>query len=144
MESVVAKTLRKTIDVALRGELDETLAHKLHKLGPKAVALAALSMCRRIGEKNDALTRLETRGGKPSPSTPSGMVPVYTKPNNSKRHKNPGAKPWHGGVRRERPVKIDEREDHRLECCPHSSGELQRSEQSRTRLTVQRKVTLQA
>lgn len=127
MEPKAAKTLREIIDAALRGELDKALAHKLHELGPEAVALAMLSTCRRIAE-------LENKGIKPSPSTPSGMVPVYTKPNKSRRHKKPGARSGHEGVRRKRPTKIDEREDHRLECCPHCHGELQRCQRTRRRI----------
>ena len=114
MELRTAKTLREIIDAAMRGDLDETLAHKLHALGQEAVALAALSMCRRIAEQGAELVRLENKGGQPSPSTPSGMVPVYTKPNVSKRRKKPGAKNGHDGARRKRPTKIDERKTHRL------------------------------
>ena len=117
------------IDAALRGQLDEARARKLHELGPEAVALAMLSTCRRIAE-------LESKcgNGKVAPSTPSGMVPVYAKPNAPKRHKKPGARKGHQGVRRERPVEIDERKTHRLTCCPHCSGKLQRCERSRTRI----------
>ncbi len=127
MEPAAEKTLREIIDAALRGELDEALAHKLHELGPEAVALAMLSTCQRIAE-------LQGKGGRPSPSTPSGMVPVYAKPNKSKRRKKPGAKPGHEGVRRERPTKIDERKSHRLEHCPHCEGPLQRCNRTRTRV----------
>ena len=134
MEPRTAKTLREIIDAAMRGDLDETLAHKLHALGREAVALAALSMCRRIAEQDAELVRLENKGGTPSPSTPSGMVPVYAKPNVSKRRKKPGAKNGHDGACRKRPVKIDERKTHRLKCCPHCSGKLQRCNRSRTRI----------
>ena len=134
MEPRTAKTLREIIDAAMRGDLDETLAHKLHALGQEAVALAALSMCRRIAEQDAELGRLESNGGKPSPSTPSGMVPVYTKPNVSKRRKKPGAKNGHDGARRKPPTTIDERKTHRLEWCPHCSGELQHGDRTRTRI----------
>ena len=131
MKPGTAKTLREIIDAALGGKLDEALAHKLHGLGPEAVALAVLSMSRHIA----ARTKLDGKGGIPvSPSTPSGMVPVYAKPNKSKRRKKPGAKAGHQGVRRERPVKIDARKTHRLKCCPHCEGKLQRCERSRTRI----------
>ncbi len=128
MRPGTTKTVRAIIDAALSGQLDEALAHKLHELGPEAVALATLSMSRRIAE-------LENKGGggQPSPSTPSGMVPIYTKPNKSKRHKKPGARKGHPGTRRLKPVKIDERETHRLKSCPHCSGKLQRCQRSRTR-----------
>ncbi len=87
MQPGTTKELRAIIDAALRGQLDEVLARKLHALGPEAVALAMLATSRHIAE-------LESKGGdaKPSPSTPSGMVPIYTKPNKSKRRKKPGAR----------------------------------------------------
>ena len=131
MEPGTAKTLRKIIDAAMRGDLDKTLAHKLHALGEEAVALA---MCRRIAEQDAELVRLESKGGKPSPSTPSGMVPVYTKPNVSRRRKKPGAKNGHDGGRPKRPTNIDERKTHGLECCPHCRGELQHCDRTRTRI----------
>ena len=114
MDPRVTRSLREIIDAALRGQLDKTLAHKLHELGPEAVAVAMLATCRRIAE-------LEKRrdSAKPSPSTPSGMVPIYTKPNARKRRKKPGARDGHDGVRRARPTKIDRHETHRLKCCPH-------------------------
>ncbi len=129
MQPRTAKTLRAIIDTALSGQLDEALAHKLHKLGPEAVALATLSMSRRIAE-------LEHKGGdgQSSPSTPSGMVPVYRKPNTSSRRKKPGAREGHPGTRRKTPVKIDRRETHRLKCCPCCDGPLQRCDRTRTRL----------
>ena len=134
MELRTAKTLRQIIDAAMCGELDETLAHKLHALGQEALALAALSMCRRIAEQDAELVRLENKSGTPSPSTPSGMVPIYAKANKSKRRKKPGARNGHDGARRERPTKIDQRKTHRLECCPHCSSKLQHCQQSRTRI----------
>ncbi|MCH7632666.1 MAG: transposase, partial [Planctomycetes bacterium] len=134
MQPGTAKTLRAIIDAALCGRLDETLAHKLHKLGPEAVALATLSMSRHIAEQGAELTRLESKSGTPSPSTPSGMVPIYAKANKSNRRKKPGARNEHKGVRRKRPTKIDERKTHRLDCCPHCRGKLQHGERMRTRL----------
>jgi hypothetical protein len=117
------------IAAALGGELTETQAQQLYALGPEAVALALLSVSRRI-----AVLQSTGNTSATSPSTPSGMVPVYTKANKSKRHKKPGAKDGHQGVRRERPVKIDEHQTHRLKCCPHCNGKLQRCDRSRARI----------
>ncbi len=75
----------------MRGELTETDAQRLHALGPEAVTLFALAMAYRV-------TELETAGAKastPDPATPSGQVPVYTKPAAYKRRKRPGAR-WCG------------------------------------------------
>ncbi len=129
MRSGTAKTLDGIIHAAQRGELDESTARQLHALGVEAVALAMLAVSRHIAELQEL-----SQGQTPSPSTPSGMVPIHAKPNVSKRRKKPGAKPGHEGVRRERPVKIDERKTHRLKCCPHCEGPLQRCERSRTRI----------
>lgn len=117
------------IDSALRGELTQADARQLAILGPEIVALTLLAASRRIAELEDTRSSAQ-----PSASTPSGMVPIYSKPNVSKRRKKPGARSGHEGVRRERPVKIDERQSHRLKCCPHCSGKLQRCQRSRTRI----------
>ena len=117
------------VESALRGELTEAQARRLGKESPEVLALALLAASKRIAE-----LQTQRQGQQPSPSTPSGMVPVYAKPNKSKRHKRPGAKPGHRGARRERPVKIDVRKTHRLKCCPHCEGKLQRCQRSRTRI----------
>ena len=63
------------------------------------------------------------------------MVPIYFKPNPAKRRrKRPGAVPGHPGKRREKPVKIDQREAHRLPCRPHCQAELQRCSRARSRV----------
>jgi transposase len=82
------------------------------------------------------IAELQTQGHRPipSPSTPSGMVPVYAKPNASRRRQKPGAKPGHTGVRRKKPARIDRHETHRLKRCPHCQGRLQRCERQRTRV----------
>ena len=129
MKSGTERSLREIIDAALRGELTEVQARRLGKENPEVLALALLAASKRIAE-----LQTQRQGQQTSPSTPSGMVPIYTKPNTSKRRKKPGAKPGHEGVRRERPVEIDERKTHRLKCCPHCEGKLQRCERSRARI----------
>lgn len=130
MQPGTAKTLRVIVDAALRGELDEAGARRLHALGPEAVVLALLAASRRIAQLQG-----QTTGSTPSPSTPSGMIPVHTKPNNRKRPKKPGAKKGHPGVRRPTPERIDEHRTHRLKRCPCCGGPLQRCNRTRTRLT---------
>jgi len=80
------------------------------------------------------ITRLQGTAAKPPPSTPSGMIAVYTKSSASRRHKKPEAKKGHRGTRRATPVRIDHRQRHRLSCCPHCHGKLQRCHRSRTRI----------
>ena len=93
------------------------------------VTLALLAAGKRIAE-------LEKRCGQQqaSPSTPSAMVPVYAKPNASKRRKRPGAQRGHPGARRGQPARIDRRVEHRLKCCPHCHGPVQRCNRKRTRI----------
>jgi transposase len=51
-------------------------------------------------------------------STPSAMRPVYIKPPARKRHRKPGRKNGHPGVRRATPVHIDQTVEHKLTECP--------------------------
>jgi len=117
------------IKAALRGELSETQAEGLYNLGAEVVTLALLAASKRIAELR---TQTDARG--PSPSTPSGMVPPYDKPNTRQGHKRPGAKKGHRGRRRATPPKIDRRQEHRLKRCPCCGGPLQRCQRSRSRV----------
>lgn len=125
---------------ALRaGHCDEVTARRLYTLGPDAVTLALLAAARRIAEQDARLALLQARNGAAdaSPSTPSGMIPVYAKPNATpcgRRRKRPGARDGHPGHRRPTPTRIDEHTDHRLKACPCCGGRLQRCQRSRTRL----------
>jgi transposase len=108
------------------GELTKPQAMQLAALGPEAVQLALLAA-------NDRIAQLQPASV--SPSTPSGMVPVYEKPATDKRRrKKPGAKNGHKGWRRKTPEKIDARVEHRLEVCPCCGGELQRCQRQRKRI----------
>jgi transposase len=62
------------------------------------------------------------------------MVPVYEKPQTSRRKKKPGARDGHEGARRKTPPVIDARVEHRLEVCPCCGGPVQRCKRTRTRL----------
>lgn len=128
MQPGKAKSVGELIDAAVRGELSRAQALRLCRDNPEVITLALLAAGQRIAELQG-----QRNGQQPSPSTPSGMVPVYAKPNAPKRHKKPGAKNGHKGVRRERPVKIDRQETHRLKHCPCCGGPLQRCEHKRTR-----------
>jgi transposase len=137
MQPGKATTLDAIIEAALCGELDEPRARQLHSLGPEAVALAMLAVSKRVVEQNARIAELQGPSGSapPSPSTPSGMVPVYEKPSTKKRRKRPGARNGHPGRRREKPKKVTHRRTHRLKRCPHCDGPLQRCEHTRTRTT---------
>ena len=117
------------VDAALHGELSEAQALRLYRLGPEVVKLALLAASRRIAElQNPAIEHTS------SPSTPSGMIPIYEKPAARKRRKKPGAKKGHAGHRRAAPTRIDRRQSHRLKRCPHCEGQLQRCRRTRTRI----------
>ena len=136
MAAKTSAQLQAIINAALRGQLDETRARQLHDLGPEAVALAMLSASKRIAKQEARLAELQrqSQAQQPSPSTPSGMVPIYTKPNTPKRRKKPGARKGHPGHRRKPPARIDEHKTHRLKRCPCCGGPLQRCERKRTRV----------
>jgi transposase len=131
MEAATSKyeAIRNLIAAAVRGKLTDAQALRLCKQEPEIVALALLAAGQCIAE-------LQSKVGNqaPSPSTPSGMVPVYAKPNASQRRKKPGAQKGHPGARRKKPGRIDQRKTHRPKRCPHCQGPLQRCEHRRTRL----------
>jgi transposase len=105
--------------------LTESQADRLAKLGPEAVRLVLLAA-------NARLAKLQTQ--KPTPSTPSAMIPVYQKPVTPRRKKKPGAKDGHEGSRRKTPPTIDARVEHRVEVCPCCGGPVQRCKRTRTRI----------
>jgi len=140
-----------TLVVALQfGVCDEVAARQLYTLGPDAVTLALLAAARRIAEQDARLALLEARTSTAnvSPATPSGMIPVYTKPNattpRGRRRKRPGARDGHPGHRRATPTRIDQRQTHRLKVCPCCGGPLQRCRRTRTRLIEDLPENLQA
>jgi transposase len=127
-----AEALDSLVAALRAGHCDEVTAHRLYTLGPDAVTLALLAAARRIAE-------LQAQASSDvSPSTPSGMIPVYAKPNattpRGRRRKRPGARDGHPGHRRPTPTRIDEHKEHRLKVCPCCGGPLQRCQRSRTRL----------
>jgi hypothetical protein len=64
--------------------------------------------------------------GTVSPTTPSGMTPVYLKAAASpKRKKRPGRKRGHAGVGRRRAVQVDQVQEHTLTHCPHCQTPVQ-------------------
>lgn len=133
--SASRKAIDRLVQRAVRGELD---ADALAEMPAELIQLALLAAAKRIAEQNAQLASLQGKAAAAATplSAPSGMVPVYKKPNiqSNRRHKKPGAKPGHKGKRREKPTKIDDRQQHRLACCPHCQGELQRCNRARARI----------
>ncbi|HEY2419201.1 MAG TPA: IS66 family transposase [Steroidobacteraceae bacterium] len=113
------------LEALFHGVLTETQAARLAELGPEAGRLAWLAT-------NARFAQLQPQAS--SPSTPSGMVPVYEKPAAPRRRKRPGARDGHAGARRQRPAEVDQKVEHRLEVCPCCGGELQRCKRQRRRI----------
>jgi transposase len=115
------------IAAAVQGDLDEEQAKRVFQLGPEVVVLLVLATTKRIAELQSLLA------GGVGPSTPSGQVPIYTKPPAPKRKGRPGARKGHKGSRRPTPQRIDRRQEHHAECCPDCHGPVQPTRQQRTR-----------
>ncbi len=124
------------VAAAIGGELSETQARELAMYGPEVVTLALLAASKRIAEQETRIAELQAQGTVPHTlvSTPSGMIPIYTKPNRMKRRKRPGAKSGHRGTRRAKPARIDDRREHRLATCPDCGTLLKQCRRSRTRI----------
>jgi transposase len=121
---------RSTLDVLRRGELTEAQARSLFRQGEEAVVFALLELTKRLAEAQDKT------GPPATPSTPSGMIPVYEKPPAKRRgKKRPGAKAGHPGSRRAVPERIDWQVEHRADCCPDCGARLQRCAETRVRYT---------
>jgi transposase len=122
--------------ISLGSTLNRVQAEAIYARGKEAVIFAILELAKQLAEaRNPAST---------TPSTPSGMVPVYEKPAVSRRNKRPGRKNGHPGSGRKRPERIDRREEHRLPCCPHCQGRLKRMKETHTRYVEDIPENLQA
>jgi len=94
----------------------------------RAQALALLELPREqaatailaLAEKAERWDQLQAQGATTpiSPTTPSGMQPVYLKPRSRRRAKKPGRKAGHPGVHRPAPTHIDARVEDKLTHCP--------------------------
>jgi transposase len=116
------------VDMAIGPGLTQTQAERIYEQGKEAVVFALLKQSQMLAEKNNLPAAIAS-----DPSTPSGQKPAFVKPN-SNRHKKPGRKAGHPGVRRQRPTRIDRTEDHIAPCCPDCGGALHRGKQTRKRV----------
>ena len=113
-----------TLEVLQRVTLSEDQAEAIFEQGRDAVVFALLELSKQLAE---------ARGPQATPSTPSGMIPVYEKPTTKSRKKRPGAKTGHPSSRRPVPDRIDRRETHKSPCCPDCGGRWKRTGDTRTR-----------
>jgi len=119
-----------TLTIALGPGLTEEEARAIYAQGEDAVIFALLTLAHRLAQQTAAAAATSHD----TPSTPSGMKPVYQKPSVPVRgKKRPGRKDGHPGSRREAPTQADREEVHRAEVCPSCGGPLQRCRETRTR-----------
>lgn len=117
-----------THDISVGAGLTREQAEAIFAQGREAVVFALLELTKRLSEAEGKHNPSTT------PSTPSGMVPVYEKPTVKGRgKKRPGAKKGHFGSRREKPQRIDWQADHRADNCPDCGGGLKRCAEERVR-----------
>ena len=100
----------------------------------RAQALALLELPREqaatailaLAEKAERWDQLQAQGATTpiSPTTPSGMQPVYLKPRSRRRAKTPGRKVGHPGAHRPAPTHIDKYVDNKLTHCPDCHGKV--------------------
>lgn len=116
------------LKVAVGPQLTAEDARAIFDQGAEAVTYAMLQLAQGWAQAEGRCASVS------SPATPSAMKPIHQKPTaTGKRGKKPGRKTGHPGTRRAPPARIDAREDHRAECCPHCQGKLKRCAGARTR-----------
>ncbi len=120
----------KTVQALRAAELSRHQAEAIYARGKEAVVFALLELTKELAE-----SRAKSNDCSVTPSTPSGMVPIYQKPAQRKRGKKPGAKHGHPGSRRPPPERIDWQVDHRIRSCPDCGSRLQSCQEIRTRYT---------
>jgi transposase len=96
---------------------------------PEAEAIDTILSLAERAEKYDQLCQ------DPSPTTPSGMQPTYSKPSAKRRSKKPGQKKGHPGTCRPKPENIDHYKNHTLDSCPDCNTTLGESISSYKRYT---------
>lgn len=90
MQRRKAKAGDALIDATVRSKLTGAQALGLYEQGLGVVTLALLAASKRIAELQ-APSKDQPR----SPSTPSGMVPIYIKADTPRRHREPGEEKAH-------------------------------------------------
>lgn len=116
-----------TVDIPTGLPLTEEQAKAIFAKGEAAVVYALLELTKRLAEAEAKQNPSTT------PSTPSGMVPVYEKPPAKGRKKRPGGQRGHAGTRRQKPERIDHQQDHRADHCPDCGTPLKRCAETRKR-----------
>ncbi len=118
------------LPIPITPSLTAEQAEEIYHQGKEAVIFVILQLAKMAGEQQ---AQAASAQGKPTPTTPSGMIPPYQKPSAKTRRKKPGRKNGHAGSRRPKPTRIHHRKDHRAESCPDCGGTLNRRRQTRVR-----------
>ena len=117
-------------EMPLGAALTQEQARAIFAQGEDAVVFALLEMAQMLASQQAAQAGVSHE----TPATPSGMKPVFQKPNlASRRKKKPGRKAGHPGSRRPVPERIDQTVEHRAEICPECGGPLCQCAETRTR-----------
>ena len=115
--------------LTLGPDLTAEEAEAIYVRGKEAVIFALLELAAQLRRSQGQCASVS------SPATPSGMRPIYQKPNTPRRRKKPGRKAGHEGTRRPPPEVVHEHKEHRAPCCPHCQGPLKRCANTRVRYT---------
>lgn len=120
------------LNIPLGPGLTQAQAEAIYAQGLEAVVFALLQLAKQLAEQKAA----EAGHSHQTPGTPSAAKPPYAKENSTgkgKHGKKSGRKPGHPGARRDKPERIDRREEHRAECCPGCGGPLNECSETRER-----------
>lgn len=112
-----------SLETMLGPRLTAEQARAIYEQGAEATIFALLALAKMVADRQA-----------PSPTTPSGMTPVYQKPAAKTRRKPAGRPAGHAGSRRPAPPRIDRREEHTLDACPQCHGPVTPCRATRTRL----------
>lgn len=115
-----------SLEITLGPSLTAEEARAIYEQGPEAVVFALLQLAKMLAEKQ--------RKPGDSPSTPSGMRPLFEKETTPQRRKKPGQKQGHPGSRRVKPLVIHQRVVLRLERCPVCQSRVTPCQGTRTRI----------
>ena len=118
-------SLTPSLEAMLGPQMTAEQARAIYEQGPEATIFALLTLAKLIRQKQGSTT---------SPTTPSGMTPVYEKPTRRKRRRKAGRKNGHPGSRRPALVRIDRHEEHTLDACPNCRGPVSPCRSSRCRI----------
>ena len=122
-----------TWDSPLGPTLTEEQAREIFSRGEEAVVFALVHLAKLAADKD---SEASTAGAADSLSTPAGMIPPDQKLNTPRRgKKKPGRKAGHVGTRRDKPLRVDQRKEHRAAQCPECGGVVNRCSETRTRYT---------